>query len=493
MTRQRDTTSAWQPRYHVAAARNFLNDPVGLLQHNGIYHLFFQANPAAPVWGRPQWEHVTSPDLATWRREPTALTPEETGPDCDGCWSGCTRVVDGTPMIYYTGIVGEGDQRVESVCRAFGSKDLVTWTKDPANPLIPGPPDGLGTGYHRDPWLWQDEHGWHLLLGSGTLGDHPQGMVLIYDSADATTWTYGGLFFTAPQDRPDDLGDHWECPQLVRCGDQWVLIFSIQKPNAERPLSHVVYFIGNVTEGRFNGRYGGRVDYGNVMYAPAVMVDQQGRNLLWGWAQEWLPLARQQELAIVGAVTLPRELHLVEGALRSTPVPELQGLRREPPLTGWPTVGEAQELHLGADTGRVLVGTDAGAQWELEVIIGGASGRLRLGTALTEPADTALELVLDLDRRVLSATVGGMPAGWSGTVDLPDAATLPVIRIYRDGSLLEILCAGLTITTRWYAPTNAALLAETIDGDAEVADCRVWSMIDEAVTGPTEARNASTT
>lgn len=90
----------WTPRYHVTSERNWMNDPNGPIHWQGTYHLFFQANPDAPVWGPPQWGHVSSEDLITWHRHPLALEPSPDGPDRDGCWSGCTRVVDGRPVIY---------------------------------------------------------------------------------------------------------------------------------------------------------------------------------------------------------------------------------------------------------------------------------------------------------------------------------------------------------------------------------------------------------
>ena len=122
------------------------------------------------------------------------------------------------------------DQRL-----AFGSDDLLRWDKDPHNPLIAGPPPGLGTGYHRDPFLWQDEQGWQLILGSGTTGQDRHGQVLHYRSDDAETWEYQGVLFEAPRHLNGlDLGEHWECPQLLRFGDRWVLLVSSQDPDADR-------------------------------------------------------------------------------------------------------------------------------------------------------------------------------------------------------------------------------------------------------------------
>ena len=62
-----------QPRYHVAPERNWLNDPNGLAQVDGVYHVFFQHNERAPTWGDIVWGHATSTDLARWTREPPIL------------------------------------------------------------------------------------------------------------------------------------------------------------------------------------------------------------------------------------------------------------------------------------------------------------------------------------------------------------------------------------------------------------------------------------
>lgn len=427
---------SWTPRFHITAERHWLNDPNGLIQVDGTYHVFFQEHPHSPFWGPPHWGHVSSRDLVTWRRHERALSPEPGGPDRDGCWSGCAQVVDGVPYLYYTGVVGDGAARVESVCRAAGSADLRHWTRDPGNPLVPGPPAAATTGYHRDPFLWRDGAGWHLILASGAAGPHPHGTVLVYDSPDARTWTYGGVLFAEP-DPAGAAAVHWECAQLLRFGSDAVLVVSVQRPEAERPLSHVDYFVGELAGGRFRARRRGRLDGGDVLYAPAVMTDERGRHLLWGWAQEALDPAVQQHLPVAGALTLPRLLTLDGDELRVAPVPELAGLRTGALPSAVPAGGAPHRLP--AQPARQLV---------LEVALSGTDGTVEVCLA-DESGSEELRVTVTLGGPLEVAVTG--PAGVvTHRVTTPPTADR-TLTVYRDGSLVEVFHGGRAVTTRWYA------------------------------------------
>ncbi len=85
-----------------------INDPNGLMQYKGMYHVFYQYNPYGSVWGPMHWGHAVSPDLVHWAHLPVALRPGDAW-DRDGCWSGSALLGDdGVPRLLYTGTLTRG-------------------------------------------------------------------------------------------------------------------------------------------------------------------------------------------------------------------------------------------------------------------------------------------------------------------------------------------------------------------------------------------------
>ena len=54
-----------RPQFHLLPARNWMNDPDGPIFFNGRYHMFFQYNPNAAVWGDM---------IGVWSWRPTAFS-----------------------------------------------------------------------------------------------------------------------------------------------------------------------------------------------------------------------------------------------------------------------------------------------------------------------------------------------------------------------------------------------------------------------------------
>ena len=69
-----------RPSYHFLPAANWMNDPNGVIQWKGRYHLFFQYNPDGAYHANMHWGHAVSDDLAHWQELPIAIAPTPNSP-----------------------------------------------------------------------------------------------------------------------------------------------------------------------------------------------------------------------------------------------------------------------------------------------------------------------------------------------------------------------------------------------------------------------------
>lgn len=303
-----------RPCYHFLPLANWMNDPNGLIQWKGVYHLFYQHNPHAADWGSMHWGHATSLDLVHWRHQPIALAPTPGGPDKDGVWSGCTIDADGVPTLVYTGV----HPQVQCLATSDG-EDLITWRKDPRNPVIAAPPAGLEVTGFRDPYVWREGDDWYMVLGSGI--PDQGGMILLYRSPDLHTWEYLGPLC---EGKLAETGYNWECPNFFPLGGRHVLLFSPQ------PLRQAHYYVGHYEAHRFTPERHGLLDYGGLYYAPQAFRDEKGRQICFGWLLEGRTKEAYLAAGWAGVQSLPRELSLAaDGTLCQRPVPELRTLRRD--------------------------------------------------------------------------------------------------------------------------------------------------------------------
>ena len=109
----------WRPRFHFAPPAQWMNDPNGPVYWKGRYHLFYQHNPSAAVWGDMHWGHAVSDDLIHWEHLPIALEPDPHGPDVNGVFSGTALVDDDVVRMCYFG-------NPHGICLATSSDELLT-------------------------------------------------------------------------------------------------------------------------------------------------------------------------------------------------------------------------------------------------------------------------------------------------------------------------------------------------------------------------------
>lgn len=296
--RQKIFNDPLRPNYHFLPPQNWMNDPNGLIQWKGKYHLFYQHNPFGATWGNMHWGHAVSEDLVHWDDMPIALAPTDSY-DESGVFSGCMVNNDGVPTILYTGTTGE-KYETQVVCIATSQDDdLQTWQKYEGNPVLEKPPtefDGCG---FRDPYVWKQNGKWMMAIGAGIKNGGEA--VLLYQSDDLYNWKY-----LDPLVVSDAKNDYvYECPNFFPLGDKWVLIVSVM------PGASVEYFVGIFWNNHFIIETHSTFADGSI-YAPLSFEDERGRRIMIGWITETRSKEELEKAGWAGAMSLPMELMLLE-------------------------------------------------------------------------------------------------------------------------------------------------------------------------------------
>jgi beta-fructofuranosidase len=454
-----------RPTYHYLPPSNWMNDPNGLIQWRGQYHLFYQYNPNGAFHGTIHWGHAVSDDLVHWRDLPIALAPTPGGPDKDGVYSGCALDHDGVPTLMYTGV----RPQVQCLAEAADPSDpnLVSWKKHAGNPVIPDSPPAMEVEGFRDPFVWRESGGWYCVVGSGVVG--AGGNILLYRSQDLVRWEY---LHELCRGELAETGRMWECPSFFPLGDKHVLLIS------PIPLRKVLYLVGEYRDHRFVPERTGIVDDGGCYYAPQAMRDERGRRLLWGWLRENLEVETQKAAGWSGVMSVPTELSLTaDGRLALRPVPEIEAAR-----------GAHQQwtdLELSGDAPSLL-STLHGRHLELGLTIEPA-GAAEVWLSVLRSPDGAEEtrIVYDvgsgelwIDRARASLDPEPSRERRGATVQLANDRTLG-LRVFVDGSVVEVFAAdGTSLTSRVY-PTRADSVGVSLGatgGSARVRRLDAWEM-----------------
>ena len=491
-----------RPQFHLLPARNWMNDPNGPIYWKGRYHMFFQYNPHAAVWGDMHWYHSVSPDMLHWRHLPVALAPTPGGPDADGCFSGTAVVQNGVPTFIYTGIVKVPPERVEAEATLRDGNSnmketqlyatstdsmLRTWTKRPT-PVIPAPPPGMKVTGFRDPAPWREpalyKDGWLMAVGSGSKENG--GCILLYKSPDLQNWEYlhvvAGGGKTGPNAvdamNPVDSGDMWECPDLFPLGNKHVLIYSTQ--------GKVFWKIGKLDAADlvFHQEQSGLLDYGSF-YAPKTQLDKQGNRILWGWIPESRPAVDYGPSGWAGLMSLPRVLTVgPDGRLRIGMAAAVEKLRKqEQKLRLTPVKSGSKEMladqHLKDACGELLCSVKPSSEpFTLDLVDTVKKSTATVGTEDSAPANLQVpvsylsvryshanpkELVVDQQRLPIQLAAGE-----------------PLeLHLYIDGSVIELFANNqATHTKRFYYPgTTAPEIAISITGNqADITRLSMWQL-----------------
>ena len=445
--------------FHLTPPAGWLNDPNGLCEYRGRYHVFFQYAPESPLGGRKFWGHYVSPDLIRWKFLGTPLCPD-TKWDQDGVYSGSSFIEDGFLELFYTGNVKEkGD--FDYISAGRGANVLYTKSSNgetfEEKKLLLSNADypASYTCHVRDPKVWKENGRYYMILGGRRTDNH--GAVMIYSSTDKRKWTLQKEMSTR-----EPFGYMWECPDLFELEGKRFLLCCPQglkaQPERYQNLYQSGYFVCDDFTLEDQKDYVcipadfRELDYGFDFYAPQTFTDQKGRRILIGWAGMSEETDYGSEPTVregwQHSLTVPRQLSWSDGVLHQYPVSELEQLR-------------CRKLSLDNDF------IEAPA-FDLCLTFGGSDQSVRFNDDLILTCREGLVTLTFLNDAGCGRT--------SRCARLKQAdGHMNNLRILKDTSLLEIyINDGELVFTTKYFPENTKRTAITVTGT--VLDAQFWEL-----------------
>ncbi len=302
-----------RPRLHFSPAKNWMNDPNGLIYHEGEYHLFYQYNPYGSQWGHMSWGHAVSRDLVTWEELPVAI------PESDHmAFSGSAildrgKIVGGgsstTPamLAFYT--AHYGDPQLQRQHLAISHDNGRSFEEYGANPVL-----DENMANFRDPKVFWHEGSERWVMVVAKAQEH---RVAFYASSNLTDWDhvsdFGPLGFTSGQ---------WECPDLILVptldGNEshWVLKIDVDQGVIGSGCA-AQYWVGSFDGRDFvpSAKDPQLADYGTDFYAAQSFDNlpaERGHPVWIAWQSNHQNARLQPTEPWRGVQSLPRELFVFE-------------------------------------------------------------------------------------------------------------------------------------------------------------------------------------
>ena len=279
-----------RPTKHFTPLSNWINDPNGLIFHEGFYHLFFQHNPFENKWGHMSWGHARSKDLIKWEELPVAI-PEQSD---HAIFSGCTvfDAVNNRLVAIYTGAAKSN----QSQYLAYSYDGGVTWQE--IQKVL-----DLNMENFRDPKVIRFQEKWIMAVAKSN-----EYKISFFESLDLLNWNFLSDFH-APE-----IQDIYECPDLFELDGSWVLIIS---SNPGNPLggSTSRYFVGDFDGKEFKPKGSVKFfDLGPDNYA-VVTFYGTAEKIAIGWMNNWHYANEVKREIWNGSMTAARKLRISDGKL----------------------------------------------------------------------------------------------------------------------------------------------------------------------------------
>jgi len=324
----------YRPRFHFSPAKNWTNDPNGLVYLDGEYHLFYQYNPYGNRWGHMSWAHSVSSDLVHWKHLPLAIPEKDSVMIFSGSavidrnnTSGFATKAGQVPMVaVYTGHIIADTSDKENYRQeqhiAYSLDKGRTWTKYAGNPVL-----DIHKKDFRDPKVFWYDKGKKWIMAVVLPHEH---VVQFYSSKNLKQWEHLSDFGPA-----GDYTNIWECPDLLQVPvendpgkKKWVLLNSQQ--------TTMQYFVGEFDGTSFlNENPADRIyrpDYGPDYYAAVTYnLPASQQPVLLGWVNNWTYAQDIPTFPWKSAMGVPRNLSLKktngEWLLIQRPLDALKKLR----------------------------------------------------------------------------------------------------------------------------------------------------------------------
>lgn len=316
----------FRPQYHFSSQKNWINDPNGLVYHNGEYHLFYQHNPFGNIWGHMSWGHSVSKDLVKWKPLPLALKEERGKMAFSGSvvvdtknTSALGKKKENPPMV---AVFTAHDSINQSQYLAFSNDKGRSWNSFAGNPVL-----DLNKRDFRDPNVfWYEQTKQWVMMVSMPI----EKMISIYTSPNLKQWTFQSNFGPI-----GDTSGVWECPDLFQvpiAGEpnkkKWVLLISQN--------SSMQYYVGEFDGKKFYNENSPtkivRPDYGSDYYAAITFKNTPDRiPVSIGWVNNWNYANEIPTDPWKGAMSIPRKLSVKkigsEWSLIQEPIKALRAIR----------------------------------------------------------------------------------------------------------------------------------------------------------------------
>lgn len=345
--------------FHYAPEKGWLNDPNGLILHDGVYHMYYQHNPLSREWGNMSWGHAVSDDLVSWREEDPVLLPEDKD---HVSFSGSAYEEDGRIAVYYT--LWDIDDKEDNLVLRKESADGYDFAG--RKEFLPR----VGKEA-RDPKVFEWEGDKYLLI---YLEGNDFGLCKEKDGG----WELTDRFSAAPG---------WECPNIVMTGDKLYFLAAGGSYWEARIVDDRMILEGTRKELFLN----------SLPYASHVFSGTPGRQVLIPWLR-----VRTPTLPSTGCMGIPREVVDEGGTLSLVPVMEvLESLRLRPFVRKDNVVTDERTAFIFFQEAESFSGTVNGNPVSYDK----DTGRLRVND--DEVTISSSELVLMIDSLVLEVSAKG--------------------------------------------------------------------------------------